>query len=1322
MGNKFKKSIFVKLLSFSIGALLSVLSINTAILIYADAAYNIQEDGMFTEACDGHKYKFFHIADEVRNEENEVIPNPVAVAWGEVASDATGTISIPSTIRSSKTTGHEVDYNVIAIRKAGFSRCCFEEVNIPQSIREIGEEAFAYCEHITSIQIPKYITEIAPSTFLDCRELTAVYYSRSDGTKATTNSTIKKFGNHAFDSCVKLNKIQCPTTATFFGESCFQKTNFNTFRFPYDNGLASGNGRNEITIEKYAFADCPVLQNIYFDTNTTLIEDYAFADSKTDLTFYYCGSVTPTFSGNPLWRNKKITTNGAYSSQIYNIVLNQERFSPSVEYPGLFYYFSSNDVPLDNARTTGTSNTTSVYVIKDSEEYAVIANFETPDRTDWSAGYYDSGVLTIPNEIEGKPVKIIANNAFQLHDDLVEVHLNSNLVQIQHHAFYHSNNIALLDFTSCTNLLEISYSIFNEVVLKTGVDVNNAINTDKDDNASKAETNINRAMTTITFPNCLKYIGNFAFFNFGALRQTDNQPGISFKTNPNEASQLRLIGDYAFANYNESVAKYNNTDIGNNGTIDLVLPYSLSDADAAEANIFHAFAFDRKYNANSYRTTVHDAFINRYSINRNCFEYQNALRSVKMERGGERHETSFASNSFARCPGIVRFESNENICLIGKDMFKNDKHDSRLREVFLEADTAENNSYGVRAPWNVFDGSNVEDSGSSMFSGGKNSKEVVVYVKSSTGQPPKNQYYWSYDISGLYGNDLGGHRKGVPVHFVDWTSAGSVIYWHLKSGTNSLISMDIGAGIYGPLTDAEYNDGYISFAKKADGKFDVVRYFSNGTNKSDIVDLTSDTLSGMPIDVIGEEAFAGDKNLGLYFVLPDSITTIKERAFHRNDANGVRIVTFKKGNTVQVPYGSSDAFSDHVSAGESKTYCCLSNNLATVELNAFYNNIFKKIELPTGLNFIGLSAFYRSKSKDGRINSISFTDYNDQTSPDNSPVFSTANDGLYYTGEGKKILIYQANGNTGTMTIAQGTDAISVRAAANSKYTTVDFNNAVYKIYGQAFRNSMNLVSLTNVSQIKYINSGTISPDTEWVTASPSNFSTVDNAVKGATTNNLGVGAFQGCTNLNVDFESFSSLVKIGESAFNGCTNLVKFRLSKIYKIYKYDGTTLGDPIATYSDDNGGVLDLSLCQSLRYIFKSAFAGCTSAKYAITPNTTPSNTGESAMTMDGQIFDGKTKVLCGETIDQADQSSRVSGNKATTHYKNTALGGYSNLYYRAHSTSDLNSSYPTGRFYWTAIKNGSDPTEENDYKIILFETYSAANTWFSNSANVANQLP
>jgi len=109
----------------------------------------------------------------------------------------------------------KTEYTVTAIAAGGFKHTQFKEFDIPDSVTVISPEAFAYCQELTEIVIPKNVDEIAPSTFLDCRELTKVYYQDSSGDKTFSNSKITKLGDHAFDSCVKLNTFYCPDTVVF---------------------------------------------------------------------------------------------------------------------------------------------------------------------------------------------------------------------------------------------------------------------------------------------------------------------------------------------------------------------------------------------------------------------------------------------------------------------------------------------------------------------------------------------------------------------------------------------------------------------------------------------------------------------------------------------------------------------------------------------------------------------------------------------------------------------------------------------------------------------------------------------------------------------------------------------------------------------------------------------------------------------------------------------------------------------------------------------------------------------------------------------------
>ena len=269
----------------------------------ADYFYTILDSGMFTQEVSVGGSVHTLNCYRIKNHDTYV-----AVAWGESVSSAPQTMTIPETITSDKPTGSNVDYTVVAVARAGFSRCTSKTITLPQSVKDIREEAFAYCQNLTTFIIPKDVVQIAPSTFLDCRSLTNVYYSNDEGRKTMYNSKITTFGDHAFDSCVSLKKIQCPSSATFFGQSCFQKcTTLSVFRFPVDNGL-TGDNRNIITIEDYAFADCMSLQRVYFDVNMQHISDYAFADAKNDLTFYfYDTQANFPNSLSSLWRNKKIT-------------------------------------------------------------------------------------------------------------------------------------------------------------------------------------------------------------------------------------------------------------------------------------------------------------------------------------------------------------------------------------------------------------------------------------------------------------------------------------------------------------------------------------------------------------------------------------------------------------------------------------------------------------------------------------------------------------------------------------------------------------------------------------------------------------------------------------------------------------------------------------------------------------------------------------------------------------------------------------------------------------------------------------------------------
>ena len=1298
---------------------------------FVEANYLIDEGTYFVaeDGDTGHMFKCYEIT-------NTNIQNSIAVAWNRVdGNPMPSSLEIPSTITHNDTT-----YHVKAIAKGGFRNYPdMTSVIVPQTVEEIREEAFAFCTGLTSFQIPKDVTEIAPSTFLDCRALEVVYYSNGLGNPVLGNNVITTIGDHAFDSCVSLKGFTCSSKLTTIGISAFQKCeSLPRFTFPNDNG-GTGDDRNLIDIGAYAFANCKELDSVYFDVNMHSIGNYAFANCKNDMKIRYTGSSAPSFSEH--WRRKfnntstetNPVTSEVYGTAVYSLQLNQSRLEESPDYPGLSYTIDTASVKLDNART----NATEIYVLGTANSspgsYINIYQFIPPAGT--QAGYWDAtnGILTIPNTITINEttytVKIIgadACNNNECQTKLKKVIFNENLVQIQHRAFFSCTNIAELDFTNCEDLVEIGYSIFQEVEVKAGV---NKEYCESNDALAIDQQIYNEALTEIVLPNCLQYLGNFAFYNF--LNLVD---GISFKTNPSQPSQLKMIGDYAFSVV--ALSDSNKKSWTPSKTIDVELPNSLNDSYASRAKFYSSFSFKKN------ELPIQQ----RYAIGKNVFDNQQCIGSITMEPSTDTsYTTSFASNGCNRCYNLTRFKTNENFCLLGKDFFKSCYN---LREVFMCSTKAAASSF--TNPWGIEDKNN--NYGSDGIFSGVSKPNAVIYVSGSSSPNGNTNIPWNGEKSGCFKNELDGNslRPLIPTYYnVDWLHDRDIVYWQINKTQNEIL--DIADR---PAIKDDFNSGIISFVKQGSG-YALARYYSDGTDEhvAKAIDLTSSTLTSVTVNgvsgvnlsnnitKIGDSAFATAKEnvtshssttsvggRGFCLVLPNpatgGVTEIGDRAFYREETSqGMRVVTYdNSGTPVGEPGGSSyDTVRDQTGDG----YCCLPNSITKISRNAFYNNRFKKIKLSNNLYDYGTSAFYRTSSN-GVTTSIEFNGSNS--------TYTAIGNGIYYTADAnKKTLVLQANGNQTALSIDNGTVAIGYRAAASTKYTSVDFPSSLTTIYGQAFAKSTKLTELTGLSSIKYINAYAKDPDVE-VYDDSLPFEALDYTYTVTPTDTSRkatmTGAFENCTELTtVDFTTMTSLKKIGRFAFNNCKKLAQMTGGTTSYTFKtYDGTTYTNEVT--KSTGLGVLDLRpLKNNLRVIEGKAFESCSKMDYVIMPNT--SLTGESQLyygydplttsTNNATYpFRGGAKKLLGETFKQANEAGD-STLKPTTHYPTGSYTGYySSTYYRCRTTGAQEGSFKgdiytgnlSGRKYWTVLKDGT---------IILFENGTDADTWLTSHPDRNNQI-
>ena len=1254
------------------------------------AGSNIGNDSDFTYEYNGHNFKCYKI---------EGSSNEVEIGWADSTDLQIASLTVPGTVSDGTSS-----YSVTAVVQGGFRYCQFQEIVLPASINSIEEEAFAYCTRMESFVLPYNVTEIKNSTFLDCRALVHFFYTDADGNQVVTNSKVTSIGDHAFDSCVSLTDFTLSTVISSLGVSCFQNCETIT-RFYFPSKTGTGANINNISVSSYAFADCSSLVWVYFESNLVNVDNYAFVDCNSDLVFHY--GYEGTYPGDPtftsMWRRVSLSSG---NTDVYPIEGDHIVIYQSNEYPGLKYTIENIDRYLDCHRDNTPASQKIMVIDHTDGKYAVIYSWSAPVIT--VPNYYNvsTKALEIPGEIEFDgvtyPVKVINRETFaNKAEDIRSVKFNNGLVQICRRAFYKDNLITNLDFSECDTLVEISNDIFNHVSSGT----------------------VNNVMTSLTLPNSLEYLGKYAFYGFRYIEH------LSFKTHADQSGNLKVLGGYCFARLAE---KYQTA------KIDVTLPCTLNDAYAVRANI--------NYSENNDYNDTNFAAIGAYCFGNESGDYTEpgfskkskctCVKRVSMEACTHAHaddnsyRCSVAPNAFNRATYLTKFVSNENLCMIGNEAFKNC---TNLREIFICTKKAA--ASGLPVPYGTSDGGQTFKQ--TIISGDAKAKspELVIYldgpapgnINSLTGITSNDFVAWNGERGPMYETDFGYRENpdSTSVGGNDWItvqsrssiptlynsdfdfSSGSILYYKPSNGT--FLTEE-------PSLLADYNQGIIALVKaKNEDTYTVARYYSDNshvTNEIDLSQITHPTLGNISskITSIGPEAFGrDDKSLkaGFYFILPESLTKIDERAFfHKADntsatglqTSGVRIVTYRTGGVVQ----PSQSVYNSAKSAIGSSYCNLPANLTYIGRNAFYNNNFSSVTLGSQVSFIGKSAFFsmvNTSAKTGRsqLSSISIgTNSN----------FEVVSNGLYYKGT-NRMLLYQAQNITGSLTIASGTKGVAASGCAGTMYSSIELPTGLTHVYGGAFQYNTQLTTIVGGSSLKYI--GAPAPNDELYDSSMP-FDNVDFKNRydegAAGYKYTKLSAFQDNPLLStVNFKAMTNLVKIGHAAFRRCPNLEQCAGGASYSYYSYNGTT---PVLTETVTTG-VLDLSPCTSLRVIGRNAFSSSkinyvhlpmTNGLLSVARDKTDFEWYNSAA--NGKIFEsGTPKFLIGDIADLTCRS--VTYTHANSNRWSNVWYGSSEIYFHVTQRSDILTSGQVSQLkYWTENPSGG---------YILFESQANAEAYF-----------
>lgn len=141
-----------------------------------------------------------------------------------------------------------------------------QTINIPTSVTTIDAAAFAGNNKLQSITIPDSVTELGAGAFILCENLTNV----------TLPNTISSIPYGTFAACVSLKKINIPSSVKTIEDEAFSMTGFTEFTVP-DTITSIGAG---------AFSDCENLVKVTIPKTVTKIGDDIFEGGSEDVTIY----------------------------------------------------------------------------------------------------------------------------------------------------------------------------------------------------------------------------------------------------------------------------------------------------------------------------------------------------------------------------------------------------------------------------------------------------------------------------------------------------------------------------------------------------------------------------------------------------------------------------------------------------------------------------------------------------------------------------------------------------------------------------------------------------------------------------------------------------------------------------------------------------------------------------------------------------------------------------------------------------------------------------------------------------------------------------
>lgn len=180
---------------------------------------------------------------------------------------------------------------VTAIGEAAFRGSTIKNINLPESITEIGPHAFLSCENLEKISIPEGITELPSRTV--SANVSGVFQGCTSLQEVVLPSSLQSIDDRLFQGCTSLTSVVIPEGVQSIGDESFADcTSLTTVTIP--DGVVS--------IGEEAFADCKNIELVVIPSSVTEVGDWAFAASLVDgATVIMQGTTPPSFGNDEIF-------------------------------------------------------------------------------------------------------------------------------------------------------------------------------------------------------------------------------------------------------------------------------------------------------------------------------------------------------------------------------------------------------------------------------------------------------------------------------------------------------------------------------------------------------------------------------------------------------------------------------------------------------------------------------------------------------------------------------------------------------------------------------------------------------------------------------------------------------------------------------------------------------------------------------------------------------------------------------------------------------------------------------------------------------------